>query len=78
MEVMAEPKKKPGETKRPNRTGSAINTQIDDDIREQMDAFIADYNAKAEHHATLRSTIEAALKMYLTSKSHWPPKPKAR
>lgn len=72
MAVMAEPKK----NKKPaNRTGSQLNTQIDEDIRAQVDVFIAEHNAKDEHHATLRSTVEAALKMYLTSKGLWPPKP---
>lgn len=59
---------------KPNRTGAYLNTQIDEDIRAQVDAFIADHNAKDEHHATLRSTVEAALKLYLKSKGFWPPK----
>lgn len=72
MSVMAKSNPKAEETNRPHRSGVTVNTQIDEDIRAAMDAYIADHNAKDEHYATLRSTIEAALKQYLKSKGFWP------
>lgn len=76
MSVMAKSradKSEAAESKRPNRSGVPINTHIDEDIRAAIDAFIADHNAKDEHAATLRSTVEGALKMYLKAKGFWPP-----
>lgn len=77
MAVMAKPKPVKVEVddpKKSNRTGSALSLYVDEDIREQIDAYIEDHNDKNEHHATLRSTIEAAIRMYLKSKGFWPPK----
>jgi len=81
MSVMAKSKPpkagEPGEepAKRPQRTGVALNSYIDEEVRAALDTFLADYNDKNEHPASLRSSIEAALKMYLKSKGFWPPKP---
>lgn len=68
-------KKKPGTVKTtPSnpRSGSAIQAFIDPEIREAMDSFIESYNEQNEHKATVRSTLEASLKMYLSAKGHWP------
>ena len=62
------------EAKRPNRSGSPLNFYVDEELRKALDAFIADYNARNEHPASLRSTLEAALKAYLKGKGFWPPK----
>lgn len=51
-----------------------INTNIDPVIRRQMDLFIETHNAEDEHPASIRSTVEGALKMYLRDKGFWPPK----
>ncbi|MDB5307049.1 MAG: hypothetical protein JWO38_1251 [Gemmataceae bacterium] len=60
--------------KRPNRSGVALGCYIDADIRQQMDVFIAEHNQSDEHPASVRSTVEAALKMYLRAKGFYPPK----
>jgi len=65
---------KPRASRPADKGDATLNTKLDAVIREQMDAYIADHNEKDEHHATLRSTVEAALKMYLKSKGFWPPK----
>jgi hypothetical protein len=49
-----------------------INTQIDPKIRGALDAYLADYNGKNEHQASIRSSTEAALKGWLQSKGFWP------
>jgi DNA-directed RNA polymerase sigma subunit (sigma70/sigma32) len=76
-DTMTQPKKPAArdaeKSKKVNRSGSALNTQIDEDVRDQLDAYIEDHNAKNEHHATIRSTLEAALKLYLKAKGFWPP-----
>ena len=59
--------------KRPNRTAPQLGTSIDTAIREAMMSYIAEYNETAEHEATIRTTVEAALKAFLRSKSFWPP-----
>lgn len=77
MAVMAKPKPvktEPDDAKKANRTGSPVSVYVDEDIRAAVDAYVDDHNTKNEHHATLRSTIEAALKMYLKAKGFWPPK----
>lgn len=59
------------------RAGAAIQAFIDPDVRAAMDAYIAHYNADHDHKATVTSTIEAALKAYLSTHNHWPyPPPK--
>jgi len=78
MSVMSPPRKPKSdaggeEAKKGGRTGANINTYVDEDLRQQLDAFIEAHNAKDEHPATVRSTIEAALRMYLKSKGFWPP-----
>jgi hypothetical protein len=73
MNGMAQ-RKKPDAATHPARSGANINANVDEDIRAQMDAFIADHNAKDEHPASVRSTVEAALKAYLREKGFWPPK----
>lgn len=60
------------------RSGAAVQAFIDPEVRAAVDDFMEDYNAEHEHKATLTSTLEAALKMYLTSKGHWPRKPKPK
>lgn len=60
------------DAKKPARAGANINTYVDEDIRAAMDAFIEKHNEKDEHPATVRSTIEAALKMYLKANGFWP------
>lgn len=63
--------------KKPAREGqSPLNLNVDADLRDCLDRYIEQHNAdeKNEHHATVRSTVEAALKMYLKSKGFWPPK----
>lgn len=49
-----------------------INTQIDGDVRAALDAYIADFNETAEHKANIRSTTEAAFRMFLKEKGFWP------
>lgn len=51
-------------TKKPARVGTQINIVIDTDLRAKVDAWIADYNAKHDHRATLTSVVEAALRKY--------------
>ena len=75
MPVMA---KKPDEPKKPKRSGVALGTYTDDDIRAALDAYIADHNATAEHPATVRSAVEAALKLFLKGKGFWPWPPKGQ
>lgn len=75
---MAKPQRPPkgngtDEPKKPQRSGVALNSYIDEDVRFQLDEFLRDYNSKNEHPASLRSSIEAALKMYLKDKGFWPP-----
>jgi hypothetical protein len=60
------------------RSGESIQGFIDPDIRAAVNEYMATHNAEAEHKATVTSVLEAALKMYLSSKGHWPrrkPKP---
>ena len=73
MLVMAK-KKKEGS----GRTGSPLGISIDPDIRAAVDDFVQDYNDKHDHRATLTSTVEAALKKYLSAEGFWPPKPTNR
>lgn len=55
----------------------SINTQIDPDVRTAMDNYIQHFNLDAEHKANIRSTTEAAFKMFLKEKGFWPlPAPK--
>jgi hypothetical protein len=70
MAVMAEPKKKPGR-KKANRTGVALGCYIDTDLRKAIDDYIASYNEASEHPASVRSTVEAALKAFLVEKGFW-------
>lgn len=70
--VAKEPRKPPGSPKKPNRSGVALGCYIDEDIRAGMDAFIAQHNATDDHPASVRSTVEAALRSYLKSKNFWP------
>jgi hypothetical protein len=51
-----------------------VNAQIDPEVRAAMDAYIAYYNNNHIHHASIRSTLEAALKDFLRKEGHWPPK----
>lgn len=77
MEAVAD--KKPKKTKAADkraRSGAAVQAFIDPEIRAAVDDFIEDYNAENEHKATLTSTLEAALKMYLAARGHWPRKGK--
>ena len=57
--------------KRP-RSGAAVQAFIDPDVREALDEFISSFNEQNDHKATVTSALEAALKMYLASKGHWP------
>jgi hypothetical protein len=61
---------KPG--KKPNRSGVALGCYVDTDIREAMDAYIANHNETSEHPASVRSTVEAALKAFLKGKGFYP------
>lgn len=57
------------------RSGTSLGvTYVDADIRAALDAFIRTHNQSDEHPASLRSCVEAALKMYLREKGFWPPK----
>ncbi|MFO0799196.1 MAG: hypothetical protein U0804_17140 [Gemmataceae bacterium] len=56
------------------RPGAPIQAFVDPEIRGAMDDFIRDYNEQNEHKASVTSTLEAALKMYLSAKGHWPRK----
>lgn len=62
---------KASEKKNPAKSG-ALGISIDPAIREAIDAYIADYNAKNIHRATLTSTTEAAFKMFLAEQGFWP------
>ncbi|WP_439628204.1 hypothetical protein [Gemmata sp.] len=72
MVSMAKKKPQAEGTGKRARTGAPVQAFIDPDIRAAVDAYIEAYNAENEHKATLTSTLEAALKMYLTNKGHWP------
>ena len=74
MVAMAERPKKAKPAKKPNRTGVALGCYIDEELRTQMDAFIASHNQSDDHPASVRSTVEAALRAYLKGKGFWPPK----
>lgn len=52
-----------------------LNTGIDPELRRQMDQYIADWNARNPHPATIRSTVEAAMKMFLRDAGYWGEKP---
>lgn len=67
------PDDKPAADKR-GRAGVAIQAFIDPDIRAAIDDYLADYNATHDHKATVTSTLEAALKKYLSIEGHWPRK----
>ena len=74
MSVMArERKKKPDKPR--VRSGDPVQAFIDPDIREAMDAYIASYNAGHDHKASVRSTLEGALRKYLEAEGFWPPRP---
>lgn len=77
MSTMTSPRRpaaaKAEEPKKGVRSGKNINTNVDDDVRDQLDAYIEAHNAKDEHPASIRSTVEAALKLYLKGKGFWPP-----
>ncbi|VTR92172.1 unnamed protein product [Gemmata massiliana] len=64
------PKKSTGR-KKANRTGVALGCYIDADIRKSMDDYIAKYNETAEHPASVRSTVEAALRAFLSDRGFW-------
>jgi hypothetical protein len=70
MAVMAKPQKK-----KPNRSGTPLGTTVDEDIRAAIDTFIAEHNTTAEHPASVRSTVESALRGFLFVKGHWPHQP---
>jgi hypothetical protein len=57
----------------PGEREPKINTNLDPAVRRALDGYIAAWNATHEHPATIRTTVEAALKMFLRSKGHWPP-----
>jgi hypothetical protein len=59
--------------KKGGRSGSPLNAIVDESIRQQMDAYIESYNARNVHPASIRSTLEAALKMFLKAEGFWPP-----
>lgn len=69
------PQKKPTKKEPPNRSGTPVTVYIDSDVRAAMDTYISEHNETAEHKASIRSTVEAALKRYLKESGHWPPKP---
>ena len=71
ISVMAKAKGTGGGRKKANRSGVALGCYIDTDIREAMDAYIANHNGTAEHPASVRSTVEAALRAFLASKGFW-------
>jgi hypothetical protein len=54
------------------RSGQPVNIYVDDDIRAAVDAYIRDHNGKHDHKATLRSTIEASIRLYLKAHGFWP------
>jgi aminopeptidase-like protein len=75
MLTMKKPRKtsaKPQEDEK-RFTSVQLNTNIDPLIRAAVDAYIESHNQTDEHQATVRSTTEAAFKMYLRSKGFWPP-----
>lgn len=79
MSVMAKPKPDKTTTdtsKRPNRAGVPLSVYIDEDIDEAMRNYMESYNDSHPHRATLRSTVELALKALLKSEGHYPPKKK--
>jgi len=55
-----------------------LNMDIEPGLRAGLDAYIADYNAKHEHKATIRTTTEAALKSYLGPLGFWKSAPAAK
>jgi hypothetical protein len=70
---MARSEKKPESEKKGARSGASLGvTYVDEEIRAALDAYMASHNATAEHPATLRSSVEAALKVYLSPKGFWP------
>lgn len=71
MTVMAKSEKKPGGRKKAVRAGVALGCYIDTDIRRAMDTYIAKYNVTAKHPASVRSTVEAGLKMFLEAEGYW-------
>jgi hypothetical protein len=77
MPVMAKRKPSTADARGPEknaRSGATLNVYVDEDIRQALDEYIAIFNDTAEHKATLRSAVEAALKGYLKDKGHWPRK----
>ncbi len=75
--IMAKSKKQDvaheGEKKKANRSGLPLNSVIDADVRQQLDAYIDSYSDHPRP-ATIRSTIEASLKQFLAKEGFWPPK----
>lgn len=45
--------------------------KLDPDVRRATDDYIAAHNATGEHRATIKSTVEAALKLFLGGKGFW-------
>jgi hypothetical protein len=76
MLTMKKPRKTQEKTLEGDRHLSSVqlSTNIDPLIRAALDAYIDSHNKASEHPASLRSTAEAAFKMYLQSKGFWPPK----
>lgn len=77
LSVVAKPRPKSEGGNRP-RPGISIQAYIDPELRAAMDEYITAYNSSHDHKASVTSTIEAALKKYLTEEGHWPrrkPKP---
>lgn len=73
--TMAEPKKSKSQPATDTgRTGAALGITIDPALRQAVNEFIAHYNAEHDHRATVTSTVEAALKKYLSAEGFWPPK----
>ena len=69
------PKAKPADKRA--RSGASIQAFIDPEVRAAMDSYIEGYNSSHDHKATVTTTIEAALRLFLKSEGHWPPKPRA-
>lgn len=69
------PKPTPPAENEPTRAGVQLNAVVDQEIRDQLTAYMKAHNASDEHRATIRSCLEAALKMYLKDKGFWPPTP---
>lgn len=69
--VGKKPAKPPQRKKRPNRTKTPLNVEVDDKLREAVDLA-----AERERHK-LRVIVEVALERYLTEvhPDLWPPKP---